>query len=138
MKTAVLILVPIYISYTVAIGVLMFLKRYSAVKTRQVKLKYFKDYAGESTYELEIFKNHFNNQFQIPLIFIILCIASGLSGSVSLITCVLSYAFVLSRFVHTYFHLGSNNLAFRGLSYVFGAFLVVGLSLDFFFRNALL
>jgi hypothetical protein len=75
MKAAVLILVPLYISYIVAIGVMMFIKRYKAIKNRQVKLKYFKDYTGESTYELEIFKNHFNNQFQMPVIFLILLLA---------------------------------------------------------------
>ncbi len=136
MKTAVLILVPIYISYIAIIGVVMFLKRYKAIKTREVKLKYFKDYVGESTYELEIFNNHFNNQFQLPLIFLILCVAQGLSDSVSLTTCVLSYVFVICRFFHTFFHLGSNKLVFRAISYVLGALILVVLSFNFFFSVA--
>ena len=134
MTVAVLILIPIYFSYIFAIGFIMFKKRVRAVRNKEISAGYFKDYQGQVPQELKIIANHFENQFQVPVVFFITCVGVVLSSEPSLWTLILAYAFVLSRLLHSYFHLGRNKLPQRASAYFLGLIFVLLMWLEWLMR----
>lgn len=132
MQNTFLALIPLYICYIVFLGILMFIRRSEALKAGHVSKKYFLSYSEKSTQKLEIIKNHFENQFQVPVIFFVTCLAAIQLKKISIFTIVLGYSFFLSRLLHSYIHLGSNNLKLRGLSYFFGIIIILILWLHIF------
>lgn len=127
MKLAILLLIPFYIFYIVCLGVVMFKKRINAIKGKEISAQYFKDYQGVVPAQLKVYQNHFENQFQFPVVFFITCLALIQTQATTMVTVLLSYCFVLTRLFHSYFHLGSNNLRLRGLSYLTGVFIILAL-----------
>lgn len=117
-----------YYCYTVALAVYIFLRRKSAVVEGKVPFKYFKDYQGKDVpKELTILNNHLNNQFQVPTIFYV---AGGLHLAlkiVSLWSVIFAVIFVVSRVIHSYVHIGNNNVLVRAKVYALGLIAVMGL-----------
>ncbi len=124
MKLALLSLIPFYIGYILFIGRIMFKTRVRALKKKDISAGYLKAYEGEVPQRLIIVKNHYENQFQVPVIFFITIIGAIALQTLDLTTVILGYAFVLSRFAHTFFHLGSNKLQSRALSYTIGLLII--------------
>ena len=120
-------LIPIYICFIIFLGVLMFRRRYAAIKFGKIDAGYFKSYQGNVPYDLKIIQNNFESQFQIPLLFFLTVISTIQFDSVSLISVLLGYAFLFSRFLHSYIHLGKNNLRKRALSYLVGILIILAL-----------
>lgn len=127
MDKALLGLMAFYYFYIVVLGVTMFLVRFKAVKAKRMRGRYFKSYQGEIPDEIAVFGNHFNNQFQLPMVFLITCVVGLLFKSVSVIFFALALSFVVSRLIHTWVHLGSNVVLARAGVYFFGAFCLLGM-----------
>lgn len=108
----------------------MFRRRLQAVKSGKIDFKYFKSYEGEGPRDLQIIKNHFANQFEIPILFMMTCLCAFLlkTATVGIITC--ASLFVLSRIAHSVIHLGSNKVQYRALSYALGLLLMLGMWLQ--------
>jgi len=110
-----------YVFYIFALAVVMFKKRKAAVVDKDISFSYFKTYSAENLPdELIVIARHFDNQFQVPMLFMI-------TGSLLLTfvhlpawVAVLAWIFVLSRVVHTRIHLGSNNVLNRVKAYLTG------------------
>ncbi len=117
------ILIAIMFSYYVFIVILllyMFLARRKSILNNEVRLSHFKSYTGSSTEKLVVLQNHFNNQFQIPVIFLIACTLAISQNSVNVYVIIFSILFVISRIVHSIIHLGTNNVLHRASSYFVG------------------
>lgn len=119
-----------YAIYMSLLGLLLFIVRYRAVKSGQVSYKYFKTLQalqGQATPEWVItVGRHYDNQFQLPILFFVtamMCLVVGPNDQASLI---LAWAFVASRLVHSFIHLGSNNIITRAATFGFG-WLVISL-----------
>jgi len=110
-----------YVFYIFSIGVVMLKRRKQAVTNKEVSGAYFKTYSGENLPDdLVVIARHFDNQFQVPLLFMV-------TGSLLLTfvhlpawVAVLSWVFVLSRVVHTKIHLGGNQPLNRAKAYMLG------------------
>ncbi|HUE46479.1 MAG TPA: MAPEG family protein [Aestuariivirgaceae bacterium] len=93
--------------------------RVAAVKAGEVTLK---DIALDSSRwpeRLRKLSNNYQNQFELPVLFyagVALLIATGLADGISL---VFAWGFVASRLVHSFIHVGTNNVVHR--LYAFGA-----------------
>lgn len=98
--------------------------RVTALKKNEVRLRHFKAYTEQEPENLKIASNHFNSQFQMPVMFLIACLTCLQQQNTSLLVLGLAVGFVLSRFFHTYIHLGSNHLLKRAYSFFFGNLLV--------------
>lgn len=97
----------------------MFFVRSRATKTKQISIKYFLTYSPK--YEVPEFlqraSNHFNNQFQVPTIFLITCVVVMHLSMVHMVTLTLAWLFVGLRAIHAYIHMGSNRLMKRASAY---------------------
>ena len=61
---------------------------------------------------------NFDNQFQLPMLFMMLVLFSIQFAQVDLFLVAISWAFVIARYCHSYIHMGSNNVKWR--FYIFG------------------
>jgi hypothetical protein len=70
--------------------------------------------------------NAFHNQLETPLLFYVLILLAMVTRTADSILLVLSWLFVVSRFVHAYIHVTSNRIAHRTPVFLVGA---IGLAL---------
>lgn len=117
-------LMAFYFFYIIAIGLLMFQKRFQAIQQKRISPKYFKSYQGEIDHNLKVFENHYNNQFQIPMMFFITCLTGIALNQTHLFFCIIAALFVITRLLHSWVHLTSNYLPYRASIFFFGACLV--------------
>ncbi len=106
----------------------MFIRRRGAVVRKEVRARHFKAYQGETTEELTILQNHFNNHFQIPILFFIVSVLCIQQQKVTSFTIIVASLFVLTRLIHSFIHLGQNHPLKRAFVYFLGV-LLVGLML---------
>lgn len=115
------LLLPAFIQvlWTTVLGIRMGRARVSAARARQVRLK---DVALNSSAwpdEIRKLSNNYDNQFQLPVLFLALLPLMILLVKVDWFSVALAWLFVASRIVHSLIHTGSNALVRR-----FQAFLV--------------
>lgn len=117
-----------YVFYMSGLLTFSFRTRVKAIKERQVSIKFFNTYCGDNVPDDMIKRGrHFDNQFQLPMIFFISCLVHMVVDQVSLLTVVLAWGFVLSRLFHTAAHLGTNNVTLRASAYSLGWLLIFAL-----------
>jgi len=116
------------VAYVFAVGVYSFRVRSGGVRDGSIPIAYFKilDAQAHKTPEYVVrVGRHYDNQFELPLLFLITCLACQFAGVVHPAALVAAWAFPLSRAVHTYFHLGSNHILRRARAFFVGWFLVL-------------
>src|SRR5665648_58751 len=69
------------------------------------------------------FANCYGNQFELPVIFYVLCLIALMTGKADLLMVVLAWIFVISRIVHALIHTGANVVPLRGV--VFGVGMLI-------------
>jgi hypothetical protein len=126
-----LIPMAVMVVYILAVGVYSFSVRSGAVRSKKLSMKYFLTYdpalLGDNAEYVVRVGRHYDNLLQIPLLFLVtgaLCLFYGLSGW---LPALLGWVFFFSRVVHTYIHLGSNNIVYRFLAYGFGWLIILAL-----------
>jgi hypothetical protein len=110
-----------YVFYMWALAVYMFRKRVAAIKSGEVGAAYFKTYEGKGPSDpVLVVGQHYDNQFQVPILFLITCAIHMLIDKVNYFTVFLAWAFIATRIAHSIVHLGSNKLPKRVLSFAAG------------------
>ncbi len=125
MESIFILTIPLYILYIMGLMLFMFSKRTHALRKGDLRLSYFRSYQGETPQHLQVIKNHFDNQFQVPLLYMVTCLAAVHMQVVSGITVALGYYFIFSRVVHSLIHLGSNDVKKRAVVYFSGIIAVI-------------
>ena len=106
----------------------MFRTRVRAIRSGQIPSKYYKAHIGGTPSEnVVVVGRHYDNQFQVPILFFITCLVHMQIGLVNSTTIFLAWTFVCSRAVHSWVLLGRNILQIRAA--VFGAGWLVILAL---------
>jgi hypothetical protein len=71
--------------------------------------------------------NSFSNQFEIPVLFYVVTILAAITRQADLLFVLLSWLFVISRYIHAFIHTTSNRVPRRGLVYGLGVVIVLAL-----------
>ncbi|TPN38787.1 hypothetical protein FKO01_05570 [Mesorhizobium sp. B2-3-3] len=95
-------------------------RRYFAVRSGEAKAGQYKARSTEPASSVTVASNLIN-QFELPVLFYVLCLALHLTNGVNYLTLALMWIFVLTRYVHAWIHLTSNSLRLRNRSFVLGA-----------------
>lgn len=95
-------------------------RRYGAVRSGEAKLGQFKLRSTEPASSITVAAN-LTNQFELPVLFYVLCLTLHLTNGVNYLTLALMWIFVASRYFHAWIHLTSNNLLLRSRSFFVGA-----------------
>lgn len=104
----------VYIVYGV-----MARRRFGAVRAGSVKGSAYKLRSTEPDVSATV-SNNLMNQFELPVLFHVLCLALYVTNGVNYLTLLLMWLFVVSRYVHAYVHVTSNRLVARYQSFFFG------------------
>lgn len=121
MKNQLIIPMAIYVFYIWFLAVYMFRTRVQSVKDKDVTFGYFRTYTGQFLKEKAIVVGrHYDNQFQVPVLFFMTCAVFIALDKINSITLILAWSFVVSRFYHAWIHLGSNDVRKRVVAFVIG------------------
>lgn len=113
-----------HVALVYIIYVLMLLRRKAAVQSGNARVSQFRENRDEPAESLFV-RNNLANQFELPLLFHIVCLALYATASANVLAVVLAWVFVLSRYVHAYIHVTSNRIRFRQPVFSLG-FIVLG------------
>ena len=118
-----LMLLPVFaqVLLTSIVMILMGRRRINAAKTKEINMSAFRtmDLSGASEQVIATSRN-FDNQFQMPMLYIfsvLFCLQFGLADLTFL---VMSVVFVALRYWHTIIHIGSNNVRLRFRVFLLG------------------
>lgn len=125
-----------YVFYIFALAVYMFMARLQVLKNRQVSMNYFKTYSGEAGPQDQalVAARHFDNQFQVPVLFLLTCAVHCALDQATYMTLALAWLFVATRIVHSWIHLGANNVRRRAAVYGLGWLVVLAMWIELLLR----
>ncbi len=69
--------------------------------------------------------NNIRNQFQLPLMFYVVCLVFFSLNAVNIVVLSLAWAFVISRIIHAWIHMGSNYVPARFRVFLIGFVILV-------------
>jgi hypothetical protein len=75
--------------------------------------------------ETRKFGNCYSNQFEMPVLFYVLCLAALQTANADYLMVLLAWIFVITRIVHAFIHTTSNNVRQRGAAFALGFFVVL-------------
>lgn len=104
---------------TAIVLVRLVLMRMAAVKRGEIDARFYKTHQGESgeTRVVAQHNRHFVNLFENPVLFYAACIVAMVTGQGTQSMVWLAWAYVATRIVHTFIHLGSNKIYPRMTAY---------------------
>ncbi|TIT23524.1 MAG: hypothetical protein E5W70_07695 [Mesorhizobium sp.] len=105
----------VYVVYVV-----MGRRRYGAVRSGEAKTGQFKTRSTEPGSSITV-ANNLSNQFELPVLFYVLCLTLHVTNGVNYLTLALMWIFVVSRYLHASVHLTSNRLILRSRAFYLGA-----------------
>jgi hypothetical protein len=69
--------------------------------------------------------NAFQNQFEFPLLFYLVVVLTLVTGKAGLLFVVLSWMFVVSRYIHAWVHVTSNHIPCRASAFGVGLLILL-------------
>ena len=111
-----LILYPVFAMFALVAIVLLRMRsmRFAAVRSGEVSIKYYRAYQeGDEPEALRVVSRHFVNLFEMPVLFYVGVIMTYITQNVSAWMVVLAWIYVALRYVHSWVHLGSNDVPTR-------------------------
>ncbi|MBV8768756.1 MAG: MAPEG family protein [Hyphomicrobiales bacterium] len=121
------VLAPLFVQVALTFGLLFWLAplRVGALRRNEVAAREIA--LGEKAWppRLQKIANSLDNQFQLPVLFYVLVILAILARKTDLLFVIMSWLFVISRYVHAFVHTGSNDVRVRGPIYGLGLIILV-------------
>lgn len=105
---------------TFGIGMLMLRARIRAVRDGLNPGYFHFNRGARLPDELVKVSQHYENLFELPVLFYAACLALYVTDSVDMTGLVLAWVYVASRLVHAYVHLGHNRLRSRRRVFLLG------------------
>jgi len=116
---------------TFAMVLYLGVSRYSAVQRGDVSIKFYRLFAdGQQPERLQLISRHVQNHFEVPPLFYVVLLFTHVAGAVTAFAVGLAWLYFLSRCLHSYIHLGSNNVSRRFFTYAASGFILGGLWLS--------
>lgn len=109
---------------------MMFTRKRKAVKDKLIRASYFKLNNDQSTNVPEnivVVSNHYDNLFQMPILFLVTAVLVITLNLVDFYTLVFSWLFVLTRLIHSFVHLGKNYLPHRYTIFGISSLVLLGM-----------
>jgi hypothetical protein len=104
---------------------LLGLGRKAAVQAGDARVSDFRENRKEPPQSLFV-NNNLANQFQLPVLFYVVCLCLYVTQGSSIVTVALAWIFVVSRYLHAFIHVTSNRIRYRSPVFALG-YLVLGI-----------
>jgi hypothetical protein len=99
-------------------------RRYGAIRSGEARVGQYKVRTTEPASSVTV-ANNLINQFELPVLFYVLCLTLHVTNGVNYLTLALMWIFVISRYAHAWVHLTSNNLRLRSRAFYVGAVILL-------------
>ena len=121
------IFIPVLAHMLLVIGLyfLLAIRKTKAIKNRTVDRKETALDNKAWTEDVIKLSNNIANQFETPIMFYILAVLTFLIGLVDTFSLVIMWAYVISRCIHVYVHIGSNYVPTRMKVFALGLLLLL-------------
>ena len=86
------------------------LRRRRAVRSGEAKISAFRTRGGAEPATSATASANLMNQFEVPVLLHVVCLALFVTNGVSYLTVALAWLFVALRYVHAWLHLGTNDV----------------------------
>ena len=100
-----------------------FVRRRAAVMSGKARMSQFRENRDEPAESL-FARNNLVNQFELPVLFHVVCLALYITNGASVVPLVLAWVFALSRYLHAYVHVTTNRIRHRQPAFVLGLVMV--------------
>lgn len=104
----------IYVVYLV-----LAVRRYGAVRNGDARGRDFKVRGSEPERSATAVAS-VSNQFELPVLFFAVCLSLYVTNGANLLTVILAWLFVLTRYAHAWVHLTSNSIGWRSRLFQLG------------------
>ena len=102
--------------------------RVTAVQRGDVSIRYYRLYnEGEQPAALQLIGRHVQNHFEVPPLFYIVLLFLYVTGSVTPFSVTLAWLYVALRCLHSFIHLGSNDVRRRLQAFAASGLVLAGL-----------
>jgi hypothetical protein len=102
--------------------------RVAAIRRRDVSIRYYRLYnEGEQPPRLQLLGRHMQNHFEMPPLFYIGVLSLYVTGGVTPLAVALAWLFFGLRCVHSFIHLGSNDVTHRFFAFALSGFVLIGI-----------
>ena len=98
---------------------LVSLRRTAAIKAGNVRLSDFRENRHEPRESIFV-HNNLLNQFQLPVLFYVVCLCLYVTAGTSIVTVAAAWVFVVSRYVHAVIHVTTNRVRYRQPAFALG------------------
>lgn len=95
------------------------LRRRQAVSAGAARVSQFRENREEPAQSLFV-RNNLANQFELPVLFHVCCLALLVTGGVGTVVLVLAWVFSISRWVHAAIHVTTNRIRHRQPAFLIG------------------
>ena len=108
-----------HVALIFVIYALLGMRRKEAVTSGNAKISQFRENRDEPPQSLFV-RNALANQFELPVLFHLVCLSLYVTGGVSTLVVAVAWFFAFSRYVHTFIHVTSNRIRFRQPAFIAG------------------
>lgn len=133
-----LLLYPMFLMVvlTFVIACIAVKARFASVKNKTVRANYYRLMNGQEIPDV-ITKTtrNFNNQFEVPTLFYVVCSLYIFWGVNSYFALIIAWLFVILRIIHSYIHLTYNHVLHRMLAFWFSLLCVMGLWVELLIKK---
>jgi hypothetical protein len=109
---------------------LLGLRRKAAVEAGDARVSDFRENRKEPPQSIFV-NNNLVNQFQLPVLFYVVCLCLYVTQGNSIVTVALAWIFVVLRYLHASIHITSNRIRYRSPVFAVGAIMLAALWLWF-------
>ncbi|MFH1797663.1 MAG: MAPEG family protein [Pseudomonadota bacterium] len=102
-----------------AVYVLMSYRRKAAIRAGSARTSDFRENRNEPPESLFV-RNNLANQFELPVLFFVVCLALYDTNGSNVLTVALAWVFVISRYAHAAIHVTTNRIRHRQPLFVAG------------------
>ena len=114
------VLLPILIAFKMRLNV------GENVKNKNISFGYLRAYQGDNIpEEMHVIRDTYKNQFEIPILFYLLVAVMYANNTLQQVDIILAWIFVVSRYIHTYIRITSNNVMQRARMFIVGMFVLL-------------
>lgn len=108
----------VLVALTFVSGARLLALRIGALRSREVKLSFYKTYRdGAEPEQIAAATRHYVNLFETPVLFYLGCLVAGLLGPVSTLTLISAWSFTALRAAQSMVHLTNNRVKWRAYAF---------------------
>jgi len=98
---------------TFSVLLLLLRRRVKALYAKQMRLSYYRLFPGGEPEDIAVVQRSFLNQFEIPVLFYMICVMAAVLGKVDMTMLYAAWAYAGLRVLHAAVHIYNNNVRWR-------------------------